>query len=298
MERARSGSDEIDVLGLLAKCVVSIRNNFKVLLLAFLLGTLAGTVFYMTFPKRYSSRLIIQSDILTEAFASSLFDDLDNLLQESNSQEASKKLGLTKDEASKIFSIEIESIKKERKEKSGELANAFTVKVQVFDNSILPKLQQGIISFLSNSEYVKIREEQRRSYYEGMIAKVDKELRSLDSMKQILFSRSTKTFGVMLIDPANIHRMALALNKEKFGFQNKLGLVNSVQVVNGFTAYANPSFPDLSYSLAGGASLGIIIITLIMGYKTLIRIVALSKEKVKKEGVALFNPIITGRHKT
>lgn len=279
----RQASEEIDVVRLLARGVIAIRNNFKVLLLAFLVGTAAGTIFYMTYPKRYSSRMIIQSDILTEAYAASIINDLEQSLNERNSREISKKLGMTQDEASQVFSIDIESIKDTKvNEKKEELSNAFQVTVQISDNAILPKLQSGILSFLSSYDYVKIRENQRRNYYKGMIAKVDKELCALDSMRRALFAHKSKSFGVMLIDPSNIYKMAVALNKEKIGYQNRLELVSSVQLVGGFTVYDTPSFPNMPLSLAGGASLGIIIVSIVLGYKALLVVVGLSQKKLEQ----------------
>ncbi|PGH41926.1 MAG: hypothetical protein CRN43_00320, partial [Candidatus Nephrothrix sp. EaCA] len=145
------------------------------------------------------------------------------MLNEKNTLEVSKKLGLTEKEASLIYSIDIASINEKKDKLEGkELANAFLVTAQVFDNTVLTKLQVGILSFLSSNEYVKIREKQHRDYFKGMIAKVDMELLSLDSMKQNLFSRKAKSFDVLLMDPTNIYRMAVELNKEKIGYQNGL----------------------------------------------------------------------------
>jgi len=275
--------EETDIIELLAKGVLAIRNNFKPLLTAFLIGTALGVAFYLVVPKRYSSRMIIQSSILTEAYSASLTKDLGQLLNEKNTLEVSKKLGLTEKEASLIYSIDIASINEKKDKLEGkELANAFLVTAQVFDNTVLTKLQVGILSFLSSNEYVKIREKQHRDYFKGMIAKVDMELLSLDSMKQNLFSRKAKSFDVLLMDPTNIYRMAVELNKEKIGYQNGLELVNSVQLVEGFTAYNKASFPKLSFSLTGGALLGVIIISIVLGYKALLSVVEFSKRKLEQ----------------
>lgn len=277
----RQISEEIDVVGLLAKGVMAIRNNFKTLLLAFLIGAAGGLIFYKVYPKRYSSRMVIQSDILTEAFVASIAKNLGQLLIEGNSREVSKKLGITPTEASNIFSIDIENINS-KKEKPEELPNAFLVTVEVFDNAVLPKLQKSIISFLSNNEYVKVREKQHRDYYKGMIAKVDKEMNSLDSMKRTLFTHKAKSFDVLLMDPTNIYRMAVELSKEKIGYQNKLELVNSVQLVEGFTTYDKTFFPKLSFSLVGGTLLSTILVSIVLACKALLTMVDLSKKKIEQ----------------
>src|SRR6218665_678558 len=263
----KKNPEETDIIELLAGGVSAISNNFKPLLLALLIGTAVGGIFYMVVPKRYSSRMIIQYSVLTEPYAMNIAKDLTQLINEGNSLEASKKLGVTKEEASLIYSIDIENIKDtEEKDKldEKELANAFLVTVQVSDNVILPALQNGLLSLLSNSDYVKVREKLRRDYYIGMIAKVDRELNSLDSMKQSLFERKAKAFDVLLMDPTNIYKMAVELNKEKIGYQNGLALANSVHLVAGFTAYHNPSFPKLSFSLTGGALLGLFTVSIIL----------------------------------
>jgi len=288
----RVSPNEIDAVALLAKCARAIRKNFKTLLLAFLTGAIIGTVFYMTAPKRYSSRMIIQSGVLAESYAARIAKDLTQLISEGNSLEASKKLGLTQAEASLIYSIDIENIKDtESKDKDKdkleekEFTNAFLVTAQVFDNAVLPQLQNGVLSLLSNNNYVKVREKLRRDYYIGMIAKVDRELNSLDSMKQSLFERKAKAFDVLLMDPTNIYKMAVELNKEKIGYQNKLELANTVHLVTGFTVYNMPSFPNMSFSLAGGAFLGVIVILVILGGMALMGALDEFSRKKLEQGV-------------
>jgi len=284
----KKNPEETDIIELLAGGVSAISNNFKPLLLALLIGTAVGGIFYMVVPKRYSSRMIIQYSVLTEPYAMNIAKDLTQLINEGNSLEASKKLGVTKEEASLIYSIDIENIKDtEEKDKldEKELANAFLVTVQVSDNVILPALQNGLLSLLSNSDYVKVREKLRRDYYIGMIAKVDRELNSLDSMKQSLFERKAKAFDVLLMDPTNIYKMAVELNKEKIGYQNKLELANTVHLVTGFTVYNMPSFPNMSFSLAGGAFLGVIVISVILGGMALMGALDEFSRKKLEQGV-------------
>jgi len=263
----KKNPEETDIIELLARGVSAISNNFKPLLWALLIGTAVGGIFYMVVPKRYSSRMIIQYSVLTEPYAMNIAKDLTQLINEGNSLEASKKLGVTEEEASLIYSIDIENIKDtEEKDKleQKEFTNALLVTAQVFDNAILPVLQNGILSLLSDNDYVKVREKLRRDYYVGMIAKVDRELGALDSMKQSLFKRKDKAFDVLLMDPTNIYKMAVELSKEKIGYQNGLALASSVHLVAGFTAYDNPSFPALSFSLTGGALLGLLTVSIIL----------------------------------
>ena len=278
-------SEDIDVIALLAKCAMavneSIIKHYKMLLKGLLMGVAAGAVFYFVCPKRYSSRLIIQSGILTESYAANIAQNLKELLKEENYLEVARKLGMTKDEASRIFSIEIQTIEgKKGTPKDGELVNAFLVTVQIFNNAVLPKLQRGILSLLSNNEYVKIREQQRRRYCEGMIAEMDKELASINSMKQMLFARKSKSFDAFLMDPTSIYKVSVELSKEKIGYQNQLELADSVQLVEGFTTYKKPFSPRLIFSLLTGALFGLGAVLIIFACKALSALFEFSEKKL------------------
>ncbi|PGH41928.1 MAG: hypothetical protein CRN43_00330, partial [Candidatus Nephrothrix sp. EaCA] len=91
----KKNPEETDIIELLARGVSAISNNFKPLLWALLIGTAVGGIFYMVVPKRYSSRMIIQYSVLTEPYAMNIAKDLTQLINEGNSLEASKKLGVT-----------------------------------------------------------------------------------------------------------------------------------------------------------------------------------------------------------
>ncbi len=54
-------------------------------------------------------------------------------------------------------------------------------------------------------------------------------------------------------DPTVVNSKILDLTKEKINLQNQFILANSVQVIEGFTAFETPSKPKLSISLVAGA---------------------------------------------
>jgi hypothetical protein len=279
-----NNSDEIDLLELLAKIVITIKSNILSIIIAFVIGSILGLCYYQFVPKVYESKMILLSDILTSSYSERITESLDNLIKEGNDEVLSQRLGITENEASSITKMEIESVKQEAKGTESESAT-FIITVRTQDKSILPNLQEGLINHLRNNEYVKIRVRQRQDFYKAMIEKVGIEINSLDSLKKRLFTGQpiySKSSEMMLVDPTNIYSKILDLNKEQIGFKNSLELVNSIQLVEGFTVYNKPVSPKLSISLVAGASVGLFLVALLIGFKSLKKIVRLSEEKLAK----------------
>lgn len=277
-----SSSDEIDLIELLAKVTLGIKNNFRSLVLAFVIGSLLGLAFYQFVPKVYESNMIIQSDILTESYGERIAESMDLLIREQNFEILGSRMGISLEKAASINKIKIESVKTNTTEKEN---NTFFITVRTTDNTLLPDLQNGLINYLRNNEFVKVRVRQRQDYYKAMIEKVGQEISSLDSLKKRLFTGKpiySNSAEMMLVDPTNIYSKIIELNKEQINYKNGLELVNSIQLVEGFTIYKKPVSPKLSISLAAGASIGVFFVLTLIAIKGLRKIVELSEEKLGK----------------
>ncbi|MEQ1585848.1 MAG: hypothetical protein ABL895_08225 [Cyclobacteriaceae bacterium] len=278
-------SDEIDLLELLARIVLSIKSNFKLILGAFLIGSLFGLAYYQFVPKTYESRILISSEILTESYCKTIVADLNKLIREDNFVSLSSKLKIDMQEASTLSNIEVKNAIDKADGIKEQEKNYLTITCQTSNNSIWPNLQTGLINFFETNEYVKIRVEQRKKYYTQVIQKIDKELIDLNELKSRIanseINQSNKD-NYILFDPTTVNTKILDLNKERINLQNALETVNSVQLVEGFTIFEKPIGPKLSISLAAGSSFGLFFVALIIGFKSLRKIVSLSEEKLAK----------------
>jgi uncharacterized protein involved in exopolysaccharide biosynthesis len=280
-----SSSDEIDLLELLAKVALGIKNNFRSLVLAFVIGSLLGLAFYQFVPKVYESNMIIQSDILTESYGERIAESMDLLIREQNFEILGSRMGISLEKAASIKKIKIESVKQKQTNTTEKENNTFIITVRTTDNTLLPDLQNGLINYLRNNEFVKVRVRQRQDYYKAMIEKVGQEISSLDSLKKRLFTGKpiySNSAEMMLVDPTNIYSKIIELNKEQINYKNGLELVNSIQLVEGFTIYKKPVSPKLSISLTAGASIGVFFVLTLIAIKGLRKIVELSEEKLGK----------------
>jgi uncharacterized protein involved in exopolysaccharide biosynthesis len=102
-------SDEIDLLEVLAKFVITIKSNFKLIVGAFVVGSLLGLAYNQLVPKTFESRMLVSSEILTESLSKTLAEDLFKLIKEKNLTILSNKLNISPEVASKIGKIEIKN---------------------------------------------------------------------------------------------------------------------------------------------------------------------------------------------
>ncbi|MBL7877737.1 MAG: hypothetical protein JNL53_18880 [Cyclobacteriaceae bacterium] len=276
-------SDEIDLLELLAKFVITVKSNFRLIVGAFVVGSLLGLAYNQLVPKTYESRMLVSSSILTESLSKTLAEDLFKLVKEKNLNALSDKLKISPEVASKISKIEIKNaLEKSEGIKEAE-KNNLTITCQSSDNTIWPDLQAGIINYFENNPYVKIRVEQRKAYFTEIIQKIDKELIDLNELKSRITNGQPAKSGnenLVLFDPTTVNTKIIDLNKERLNYKNELETINSVQVVEGFTVFQKPISPKLSISLAAGSSFGLFIVAIIIAYKSLRKIVRLSEEKL------------------
>ncbi len=277
--------DEIDLMELLARIVIGVKSNFRFLLIAFLMGSTLGVIYYQFSPKSFESKMLISSDILTESYSKTMTGDLVKLIKEKNVTSLSSKLGLSESQAASLSDIEIKSAIEKSDNIKEQEKTYLTIVCRSNDNTIWPALQNGLINFFETNNFVKIKVNQRTKYFTQIIEKIDKELIDLNELKGKIASgqltQSSKE-NLVLFDPTTVNSKILELNKEKIDLQNKLELVNSIQLIEGFTVFEKPVSPKLSFSLATGASFGLIIVGVILAFTSLRKIVSLSEEKIAK----------------
>jgi len=276
-------SDEIDLAELFAKLIIYLKKNSKLIIICLVLGILSGIVFFLIAPKKYESKMLISSDILTESYSKMMVDDLSKLIGEKNSTTLSVKLGLSENLCASLTNVEIKSSIEKSEFMKEQEKNYLTIICQSKNNTIWPELQAGLISFFESNDFVKTRVEHRKKYITEIIQKIDSELKDLNELKARIvngqLTQSSKD-NLVLFDPTTVNTKILELNKEKINLQNSLETVNSIQLVEGFTTFMSAASPKLSFSVAGGALSGILIALLLLLSRSLNNIVTSSEDRV------------------
>ncbi len=274
MEKSNQ-ADEIDLVELTLRGVNIIRRNFWLLTSLLLVGISLGVFHYFTSKKVYTSKMVISSGILTKSFSEKLFDNTRSYLKENNYQAIASQLNISEQAAQNIIFIKIESVTEVLDLKDQE---RFIVTVEVYNQNVLGELQQGLIYYLSNNEFVKVRVQQNKSYLTQTIKKIEQEVAELENLKVKIYNGEffQNLSGNLLFDPTTVNSKILELTKEKINLQNSLELVNSVQVIEGFNRFEKPIRPKLSISIALGATIGLILAGLLILFKAVRRLLEIA----------------------
>lgn len=258
--------DEIDLVELLARFVRVLRRN-AVLLLTCVVITLGIAVWVgLTAPKVYESRMMLYTSILTESYCEQLAMNLRALIRDENYELLAKRLKISADQASKLREVEIEGALEVAPSEMDR--NFIVVVIRTLDNSILPDLQEGIMKYISQKDFVKVRTEEKKRFYEGLIARVGEEIGKLEDVKQRISAGDYRQVsGMVMVNPADVYKQTVELYREKFTLEEELRLVNSVQLVEGFSPLNRHVSPKLSLLLPAGLVSGFLLAFLIMGLR-------------------------------
>lgn len=264
-------NDEIDLRDLFFKALRYFLKKSKLIVSYVLAALTAVTVVFLVTPKIYESKMLLLSDILTQPYSAQLTEDFSKLIHQKNLAQLGKRLSLTEQEAKLIDGLTFSYIKAEKRSKIERMeeeekyfdSDILIVTARVKDNVVLDKLQNGIILFLQNNSFVKVRVEKRKQMFNTLIKKLDKEILSMDSLRQTLFkgksSKSIINQEMVLVDPSNIYTNLMALNREKISYKNELELIESIQLIEGFTAFESPIKPNLLKYLMAGLLAGLVL---------------------------------------
>lgn len=267
--------DEIDLMNVFLKGINIVRENFWSILIFFVLGVIVGLIHYYNSKAVYENKLVISSEILTKSFCQKLIQTTNKYREESNFKALAAQLRISESQAREIVSLKIEDLLEfnDLKEQT-----AFLITARVHNQEILPDLQKGLIQYLEDNDFVKIRVEQNKRLFEQTISKLTEEIKSIETLKLKISSGDFfRGSGNIMFDPTTVNSKILELTKEKISLENKLALVNSVQIIEEFTPFQRPSSPQLSVSLASGCSIGLFFVGVLIAFKSLRRILRMAE---------------------
>jgi len=275
----QKSSDEIDLLELFLKGVNTFRANFWLIVTFFLLGSALGLAYFLSSNKIYESKMIITSAILTESYSKILFENANRRVKERDIEHLAKMYNISEASANRIASLRIENLNNAEADDPKEFDH-FLITVEVTDQKILPELQTGLIGYLENNEFVKIRVEQKKSFLNEMLASVKKEISDMEEFKGKIFNGDffQRNNGNVMFDPTTVNSKILELTQRKIQYENELQLSNSVHVVDGFTEFQKQTRPRLSLSLVAGSFVGLFFVGALIAFKSLRKLWQLADE--------------------
>ncbi len=276
--------DEIDLLELFLNAVNTVRANFWLIVSFFIIGSVLGLFHFYSSKKVFENQMMVSSKILTEPYSQVLFQNVNRHLAEGNTGAIANRFGISEQAAGNILHFEIEKLS-EVPMTDDEQIGRFLIAVDVTDQKLLPDLQTGIISYLENNDFVKIRVEQNKNYLTQTVAQIDAEIKDLEDFKFRIFKGDffQSINGSIMFDPTSVNSKILELKEKKSTLENELELANSVQLIDGFAKFNRHTSPKLSVSLVAGSFVGLFFVGLLIAFKSIRKLLRMA-ETVKEPG--------------
>jgi len=267
-------NEEIDLIDLFIRFINAVRANIWLIVSFSALGLVLGLVYFFFSKKVYESKMIISSSILTESYSKSLLNNTNRHILERDYSVLTDQLKISEAAASQLASIKVESLTEAQLEE-GEDRAKFIITTEVFDRTILPELQVGIVQYFESNHFVKIRVEQDKARLKQMLASVEREITDMEEFKIRIFKGDffQNAKGNIMFDPTTVNTKILELVEKKINFQNELEVVNSVQVIDGFATFQRQVKPKLSISIAVGFFAGVVMALAVMALQAIGRLV-------------------------
>jgi hypothetical protein len=256
-----SSRDDIDIQELAVRIIRYFRNHFTFIVVFCLVGAGLGVAAYKALPNSYESKMVVLSDLLTKTYGDRIDESLNSLISEGNISELSSRLAITPEKAAVMQSVSIEcqlDVKTPQREKVEKDETYFIITVDLTDRSALPQIQEGMLNYLRNNEWVKLRARQRAQLSTAVIQRIDREIESLDSIKRTLFQKGQLRMEHIQFDPSDLYTETAELTRMRWLEQQDLELANSIHLIEGFTVFEKPKDPKLTTLVILGFLVGLL----------------------------------------
>ena len=290
--------------------IAGLRNQFYENRIFFLgvivVGLVLGALYSELLKKDYyKSSMVLSCDYLNTKILKNTIEKFNLLASEKSTQGLQEELNLEAPIAKNVQKFEVNSFvseddvvemevlreqlnnvaadKKELVEKvidrlQIENKNAYEISVYVYDPEIVKPLEKALVEYFRNSSYIQRRIQSNKKNLEARRAKLQSELRKLDSLKAVMFKNyqmlSQKSRGSNnvvvgaedgLNNPLEVFNADLELYEELQEVERSLFLSPDFEIVDGFTSFKEPESASLADILAISLLLSIVIGYLILG---------------------------------
>jgi capsular polysaccharide biosynthesis protein len=238
----QQGYEEIDLIELLIKIYKFFKKRYLLILFCIVISAVLGVLSnFLLFKPRYQSTMIISSRSLTASEVAGIISTLDAFAYEENTEELAKLLNIPEKLAKKIEKIEAMPNREFQKnvEKDFRKDSTIAIKLEVTESDNWKTYEKGIVSYLENIPYVKMKTALYKESQERLLQQVQKEIKHLDSLKKIIEAGGGKA-QFILNNSTQVYTEILKLYEKENEIKENLFFVNDIRVIKEFTNYKKP----------------------------------------------------------
>lgn len=271
-------NEELDLIQVIAKLYRLIVKRFTLVILCFSISVGLAISTYFFSEKVYQSEMVASTTLLGNIKASNLILTLNSLISNKNYAKLSALLNISEEDAQVLREIKPNVILSTNDNFRQELTTdvtAFSVEVYVTDPLVYDTLEKGIKFYLQNTEFVKIRSQIRRTYYDSLTLQIENEIQDLQNgKKEILKVINQNNTGTLIFSPSEVAEKIIDLYKQKFNIREQIILHDEIQIVKSFTYFSNPDEPKLNKLMFIGLLAGVVfslLLILIVEFKNYLK---------------------------
>jgi hypothetical protein len=249
-------NDDLDLLVIVKIVVDFLKKNGKKLLLASIAGMFCGVILNFSFPKHYTSRLLMESAVLSNTEVRAVIEDWSSLLNQRGRPYLMKDFNCDEKTVYNMLSLLAEPMNAQNEAQPG-----FILTVSVRDTTNLRDVQSALLYGFSHTDYIQRRVDQHRQAMSDQIKETEAQIKKFDSTRSFIEGAAEgvqKEKSPLILDISNLPTAKVNLVERKSQLEEKLEFVDGVLLIQGFTRVTGP-MPGLPTFLGIGLVAGFLI---------------------------------------
>lgn len=280
---------------------IPIENKWSFLGITIVSILLAIAYSFLLKKQYYESTMILSSRYLNKRLVDNTIEKLDVLSREPNKSNLARLFNISDTLADNIIGfsarpfisetdiIELELLKEQLRTAQTDQPNeqvikqvlekleienrhSFEITIRTLNPQVIPNLQEALVNYFRNNDYVKRRIEINRTTLLARKEKLAKDLQKIDSLKAVIYANyksmadqaRSGSNNVILSDrsvtnPIEVYNRDLLLYDELQSVERQLYVQSDFEVVDGFTEFSEPASPSTTKMVLYALLLGIFV---------------------------------------
>ncbi|MES2387763.1 MAG: hypothetical protein V4543_07155 [Bacteroidota bacterium] len=254
----KPGNDEIDLLAPLLGFLRFLYQSRWWMAAATIIAIAGSILYYKRTPPVFKSRMTCESSHFADGRVIDLVQDLQAMIDIGDTVQVKKLMNLPVKDIKQIVNLQalsfamIEQESKKDKDAIHEsVSGTFGVEALVKDLKVLPKVQYGLIHYLSENDFSRKRMEADTVTILKVINSMKREEIRYDSLNKTYYNHIMETGkGVMMTtNPFHYEIELQALYERRMELEKSLRLHTEIRIIQNFAAIKKPVSPRLGSSL-------------------------------------------------
>ncbi|MFM7429174.1 MAG: hypothetical protein ACKO1F_04665, partial [Flammeovirgaceae bacterium] len=204
--------NEINLITVVNSSYEKIKKNKKTYFLVFLLSYIVSFATYLLIPPVYETSFVGSSKFLEPQVIETSIINLNGLVKDKQFETISESLKIKPEVSRVLFSLSTEKVMPFNPNQVST-NSYFKIKVEATSTQHVKEIQQAVINYISNSQFVAERNKESENGYIILKGKLEEELVELVKLRnEIYVGKKNSEYNIM--DPSALNERIIALTEK------------------------------------------------------------------------------------